>query len=596
MIQLCNVTKKYGDAVILNQANYTFPEHGVVCLMGASGGGKTTLLNLLAGFDTDYTGEIVVGGVPLHKMDADALCRYRRDNIGFVFQNYHLLSGYTVLENVCLAMPNDTALDEKEQKALALLERVGLASKRDQKAETLSGGQKQRVAIARALMGNPQIILADEPTGALDRTTSTEIMELLRELSVERLVVVITHDAKICDFADEIIHIQNQKIVSDDPLLERISCESLRVSTAKEGSLAGQAKKNLRVHFWRYFVVAIAVSIGLLAFLFSLSFDNVMERSISEFQEKNTAFNNGYIKGMDDGTILDYLRDDERIVNAYYQYKLGDISLTIGEKTEKMAEKYPMPKATESLSYGVMPREGQNEIVLSPSLAKKFDSNIQNLLGKPVILQVDGVSYTLTVSGICNAGYDDFFVSSDVEQKFYQNIPAGQYSYSISYDVGDFNDVVAVSNGLKLRGINAETAAEEVAALQNTFQRLNQLFLIISILILAISLFLATVLLFKLQSTRYREVGLMAALGYNRKQIANMLHLENFLLAVLATTLDMGLLFISFLVTNVLAFPLIFSVTSTVVSLIGAFTIVLLLSSLASYRLIRTEPAVALRK
>lgn len=596
MIQLCNVTKQYGDTVILNQTNYIFPESGIVCLMGASGGGKTTLLNLLAGFDTDYTGEILVGGSPLHKMDAAALCRYRRDNIGFVFQNYHLLSGYTVLENVCLAMPDDTASDKKEQRALALLEQMGLTSKHNQKVETLSGGQKQRVAIARALMGNPQIILADEPTGALDRTTSTEVMELLQKLSKERLVVVITHDAKICHFADKVIHIQNQKIVSEGPVPERTGRKSLRIGTAKEGSLAAQAKKNLRVHFTRYLVAAIAVSIGLLAFLFSLSFDNIMERSISAFQEKNTAFNNGYIKGMDDGTILDYLRDDKRIVNAYYQYKLDNISLTIDSKTENIAEKYPMPKATESLSYGVMPRKGQNEIVLSPSLAKKFDSNIQNLLGKTVALKIDGVSYTLTVSGICNAGYDDFFVSSDIEQQFYQNISPGQNNYSISYDVEDFNNVVAVSNSLKLRGINAETAAEEVAALQDTFRRLNQLFLIISILILAIGLFLAAVLLFKLQTTRYREVGLLAALGYSGKQIKNMFHLENFLLAALATILDMVLLGISFLIANAFDFPLLFSIASTTISLVAAFAIVLLLSNLATYKLIRTEPAVALRK
>ncbi|WP_151075615.1 ABC transporter ATP-binding protein [Flintibacter sp. KGMB00164] len=596
MIQLCDVTKRYGDAVILDQANYAFPEHGVVCLMGASGGGKTTLLNLVAGFDTDYAGEIVVGNVPLHKMDADALCRYRRDNIGFVFQNYHLLTGYTVLENVCLAMPDNITSEETKQKALALLERVGLASKRDQKVETLSGGQKQRAAIARALMGNPQIILADEPTGALDRTTSNEIMELLRELSEERLVVVITHDAKICDFADEIIHIQNRKIVSEGPNPERTAGQSLQIGTEQFGSLAAQAKKNLRVHFGRYFAAAIAVSIGLLAFLFSLSFDNVMEQSILAFQEKNTAFNNGYIKGMDDGTILEYLRSDERIVNAYYQYKLKDISLTIGNKTETMAEKYPMPKATESLSYGVMPREGRKEIVLTPSLAKKFDSNIQNLLGKTVTLKLNETSYILTVSGICNAGYDDFFVSSDIEQQFYRNIPSGQYSYSISYDVGNFTDVVAVTNSLKLRGIQAETAAEEVAALQNTFQRLNQLFQIISTLILVIGLFLAAVLLFKLQSTRYHEVGLLSALGYSRKQIVNMLHLENFLLAALAAVLDIALLVISFLLANIFHFPLAVSAILTVISLAAAFAIVLLLSSLSSIRLIRTEPAVALRK
>ncbi len=286
MIELRDVTKRYGNTVILEKANYTFPARGVVCLMGPSGGGKTTLLNLLAGFDTDYSGEITVGGVPLHQMDATALCRYRRDNIGFVFQNYHLLSGYTVLENICLAAPGDMALPAKKQKAVSLLERLGLASKQDQKVETLSGGQKQRVAIARALMGDPQIILADEPTGALDRTTSTEIMELLRELSADRLVVVITHDAKICAFADEIIHIQDQRIVSEGPPPQRTDQGTLRIGTAKEGSLSHQARRNLRVHFGRYFVAALAVSIGLLSFLFSLSFDHVMERSITQFKEK----------------------------------------------------------------------------------------------------------------------------------------------------------------------------------------------------------------------------------------------------------------------------------------------------------------------
>ena len=149
---------------------------------------------------------------------------------------------------------------------------------------------------------------------------------------------------------------------------------------------------------------------------------------------------------------------------------------------------------------------------------------------------------------------------------------------------------------MKLRGIQAETAAEEVAALQNTFQRLNQLFQIISTLILVIGLFLAAVLLFKLQSTRYHEVGLLSALGYSRKQIVNMLHLENFLLAALAAVLDIALLVISFLLANIFHFPLAVSAVSTVISLAAAFAIVLLLSSLSSIRLIRTEPAVALRK
>ena len=127
MIQISNVSKKYGDTVILKDASYSFPEKGIVCLMGASGGGKTTLLNLLAGFDTDYEGEILVGGKSISEMDADSLCRYRCDNIGFVFQNYHLLPGYTVLDNVQIASElSETLGKESQQRATTLLTRLGI--------------------------------------------------------------------------------------------------------------------------------------------------------------------------------------------------------------------------------------------------------------------------------------------------------------------------------------------------------------------------------------------------------------------------------------------------------------------------------------
>lgn len=597
MIELRNVTKKYGDTVILENASYAFPQQGMVCLMGASGGGKTTLLNLLAGFDTDYEGEILVGGTAINRMDADTLCAYRRDNIGFVFQNYHLLTGYTVLENVCLAAAlSARAKAESKQKAAALLARLGIGEKQNQKVENLSGGQKQRVAIARALMGNPQILFADEPTGALDRTTSTEIMKLLQEIAKDRLVVVITHDAKICDFADEVLHIQEHQIAAGETRRKAgAECKPLVIGAKSKAPVFPRALKNFKVHAKRYAAVSLAISIGLLAFLFSLSFGNVMERSILAFQEKNTAFNNGYIKGAEDGTILDYLKGDERIENAYYQYTLENISLTVGEKTERLDEKFPMPKATESLSYGVMPRTGRHEISLTPSLAKKFDKDIQSLLGKPLTLEVRGQTHTLTISGIYNAGYDDFFVSADVERKFYENIENAE-NYSISYDVKDFDNIVAVCNDLELHGIAAKTAADEVSALQNTFASLNKLFLVISVLILGIGLFICAVLLIKLQNTRYREVGLLSALGFSRGQISAMIQSENLLLSALATAVNLVLLGGSALVGKLSGFTLELNGVQVMLSVAAAFGVVLLLSSVASYKLLRTEPAEALRR
>lgn len=597
MIQINNLTKKYGETVILDHAQYSFPKTGIVCLMGASGSGKTTLLNLLAGFDTDYEGEIFIGNTAINQMDENSLCAYRREHTGFIFQNYHLLPGYTVLENILLAcdLTKEDAAGNR-QKARELLKRLGIAEKENQKAETLSGGQKQRVAIARALMGNPQIIFADEPTGALDRAASAEIMELLGKIAQERLVIVITHDKKICEFADEIIHIANKKIIVEQAATRDNSqiLLPLNKSAVKTFPFARGAK-NFKVHRKHYFFVSLSISIGLLAFLFSLSFGNIMEKSISDFQEKNTAFNSGYIKGTDDGTILAHLKTDSRIQNVYYQYKLTDIGLSIEDKEEQLPEKYPGSKATESLSYGIMPRPGKNEIAITPSLARKFSKDIKDLIGKPMLLTQNGQKYFLSISGIYNAGYDDFFVSSDVEEQLYQGMD-GQDNYSISYEVESFSDIVAVANSLKLRGLTVQSAADEVYALQSTFHRLNKLFLIITIFILVIALFICAVLLFKQQNTRYHETGLLSALGFGRHQISSIITMENILLAALATVVNLVLLLFCTALSSIMQLPFLLTGKQISLASLAAFGVIILLSQAASYQLLHTEPAAALKK
>lgn len=596
MIKIVNLSKKYDQTVILKHANYKFPQNGIVCLMGASGSGKTTLFNLLAGFDTEYEGDITVGGTSICKMNQDVLCAYRKDNIGFVFQNYHLLSGYTVLENVMLACGlSKKSREANMEKAKTILKRLDLTEKMAQPVETLSGGQKQRVAIARALMNNPKIIFADEPTGALDRKTATEIMALFQEISTEKLVVVITHDEKISSFADEIIRINNQKIIVEQSTVRPSTNEkSLKIGKTVHPNLFAQSFKNFRVHLKRYLAVSLAISIGLLAFLFSLSFGNAMEQSIAEFKEKNTAFSSGYIKGTDDNTVLNYLKSDERIKNVYYQYKLSDINLLFGEKNVEMAEKFPGPKATENLSYGVMPRQGKNEISITPSLAKKFDNNIKNLIGKNLTLKYGEEKYVLTICGIFNAGYDDFFISSDVELRIYKKI-SGQKNYSISYEVPEFSNIVPVNNTLMQHGLDIKSAAEEVYALQNTFDNLQKLFLIISLLVLVICIFICLILLYKLQNSRYHEVGLLSALGFKKHQIFYMVTVENFLLSSLAIGVNFGLLICYISLCELIKLPFIVTGTQVLLSVIFTFIIVVSLSTLASRKLLYTEPAKALR-
>lgn len=596
MISINNVTKKYGDRIILENCSYSFPASGIVCLLGASGGGKTTLFNLLAGFDTDYSGEILVGKTPINNLSDDALCNYRRDNTGFVFQNYHLLPGFTALENVLLKCElSEESPDSCVLKAKALLEKLALSEKENSKVETLSGGQKQRVAIARALVNDPRIIFADEPTGALDRATSTEIMTLLKETAQDRLVIVITHDQKICDFAHEVIHIKDRTIEVERAAAREVTeAVALPMESTVKVSAFTRAKKNFKVHFGRYVAVSLAISIGVLAFLFSLSFGNVTNNSIEDFKTKNTAFNNGYIKGADDGKIRESLLGDERIKNVYYQYKLEGLSLTLNGNTEALAEKFPTARATEGLSYGVMPRLGLGEIALTPSFAKKFDTDIKSLLGKKLLLKMDEKEFAVVVSGIYNAGYDDFLVSSDIEQKLYENLPK-QDNYSISYDVGEFSDIVAVSNSLKLRGLKSVNASDEVYTLQTTFTTLSRLFFVISVLILGIGLFICAILLIKLQHARRHELGLLSALGFSKGQITAMIRVENLMLSVLATVVNLLLLGVSMAVCGIFSFSMIVTPVQILLSVIATFAAILLLSWVASIKLLRTEPAEALR-
>ena len=323
MIELNNISKKYGDQIVLDGFSYTFGENGITCLLGASGSGKSTLLNLLAGFDREYSGKILVDGQVLSELSDEELCEYRKHTIGFVFQEYHLLTGYTVLENILLAAEL-TCQDNAQNRewALSLLRRLNIEEKANEKTENLSGGQKQRVAIARALAGNPQVILADEPTGALDRKTADEIMAILSEIAKQSPVLIITHDRKICDYADEVVTIEDGKC----RVWKEAKKQAVTVLTQKEAlpdvpiSMSKRALHNFKTHLKRFLGISLAVTIAVCAILMSFSSQNIIEEKINHFEQKNTAFSWGQILLKENDKVEDVLSLLERSpdIQQYY--------------------------------------------------------------------------------------------------------------------------------------------------------------------------------------------------------------------------------------------------------------------------------------
>ncbi|MGM9650652.1 MAG: ATP-binding cassette domain-containing protein [Faecousia sp.] len=305
MLELRNVIKDYpaGDGTVhaLRGIDLQFRESEFVSVLGPSGCGKTTLLNIIGGLDQYTSGDLVINGTSTkHFKDRD-WDAYRNHSIGFVFQSYNLIPHQSVLRNVELALTlSGVSKTERRRRAKAALEQVGLGSQINKKPNQMSGGQMQRVAIARALVNNPDIILADEPTGALDTETSVQIMEVLKSVSKDRLVIMVTHNPDLADrYASRIIRVLDGKIISDSAPLTREEYEAEQAHDRQAAAVGKRERKpsmsfftafslslnNLFTKKGRTLLTAFAGSIGIMGIALILSVSQGTTDYIDAVQE-----------------------------------------------------------------------------------------------------------------------------------------------------------------------------------------------------------------------------------------------------------------------------------------------------------------------
>jgi putative ABC transport system ATP-binding protein len=211
MITAKNLVKKYGTTCALKHASFTIEKGEWANIMGPSGSGKTTLLNLIGCLDSPTSGSLLVNGIETTKLNQKERTRFRRENIGLVFQQFHMIPHLTALENVMIAQYFHSIEDEEEAREALL--RVGMEHRLNHLPSQLSGGEQQRICIARALINQPQIILADEPTGNLDKRNEEAVLDIFRELHSEgRTIVIVTHNPEIGEMGDRIIHISHGEV------------------------------------------------------------------------------------------------------------------------------------------------------------------------------------------------------------------------------------------------------------------------------------------------------------------------------------------------------------------------------------------------
>jgi putative ABC transport system permease protein len=339
MLKLTNISKTYQignfSQNALDRVNLEFRQSEFVSVLGPSGGGKTTLLNVIGGLDHADQGDLIINGKSTMSFTDREWDMYRNNSIGFVFQSHNLISHLSVLQNVEMGLSlSGSDSKTKKARAIELLDRVGLKDHIHKKPNQLSGGQSQRVAIARALANNPDIVLADEPTGSLDTETGKQILDLIKEIAKDKLVIMVTHDAEMAyKYANRVIKIKDGQITDDsNPIqkeLEESGTLNLKKTAMSYVTAFISSINNIQTKLGRTILTAFAGSIGIIGIALILSLSNGMQDEIDKFERETLSSYPIQISdvSVDVNNLLSYRGEQgDLIEHPDYDYIIPEVS------------------------------------------------------------------------------------------------------------------------------------------------------------------------------------------------------------------------------------------------------------------------------
>ncbi len=580
LLELRNINKYYrlkdNDKFhVLNNINLSFNAGELVSIIGESGSGKSTLMNLIGGLDSDFSGELLVNEKDIKKLRRKELDKYRKNEVGFIFQSFNLIGHLSVLDNVTIAMTlSNVRKKERLKRAKEILRDLGLENHINKKPSQLSGGQKQRVAIARALINNPKIIIADEPTGSLDSKTTIQVLEIMKDIAKKgKLVIMVTHSERVASASSRIIKISDGEIIDDNKVIEldnEVNIEKQdNIRKQKQNlSLISSAKLalvNMKEKLPRNILVSVGGSIGIMSIILMLSLGNgvksyfnktmnnyvnplVIEVNMPSEENEDINLDVTTVQKPDvnstkpfeesDIDTLSKIENVSSVERGYSIISLGANSLVYNNKTNNLMNVSTISSniTASNVETGTLPKDG--EVLINKALSDNLGKDIigqkvnlrilanQKILNRDFI--VSGV-YT-TTSGDLTANMKSAFLNyADLEKLYSDN------GYKLKPNVVYVNTTNSKYTPQIKQKVNelgySQSSQEQMASMFN--QMIDILTYVLSG-IAAISLIVSAIMIIVVMYIsvveRTKEIGIIKAIGARAKDIRRIFVSEAFLI------------------------------------------------------------------